>query len=368
MDAAFPDDYRTARARFREAAGRLACEVEEHKIAGYGPHGEALAIDVAILPAGPFRSTLVVSSGIHGVEGYLGSAIQHRLLEGWRAGLPPVRCVLVHALNPYGFAWRRRVDAANVDVNRNLLAEGEHFRGSPMLYAALDRVLNPKHAPRRWKPLVPHLLAALIRNGMPALKQALAAGQYDYPQGLFYGGDRPSPTGMVLANHFERWLGAAKCVMHLDVHTGLGRRGTFKLLIDQPLTAPQGERLREWFGHDAFEAASPAGVAYSARGTLGRWCAARAASRDYVYAAAEFGTYGLVPVLAGLRAENQAHHWCRPDDPVLERSKRRLAELFCPASERWRRYALATGQQLVTRAMHGLSTHEAGPPTISKGR
>ena len=109
-------------------------------------------------------------------------------------------------------------------------------------------------------------------------------------------------------------------------------------------------------------AAAPSGVAYSARGTLGRWCAARAASRDYVYAAAEFGTYGLVAVLAGLRAENQAHHWCRPDDPALERSKRRLVELFCPASERWRSYALAAGQHLVARALHGLSTQGAGVP------
>jgi hypothetical protein len=356
MDARFPDDYRAARARFREAAGRLGCEVEEHAIAGRGPQGEALAIDVAIVPGGSSRSTLIVSSGIHGVEGFLGSAIQHGLLEEWRTGPPSVRCVLVHALNPFGFAWRRRVDEANVDLNRNLLGDGEGFRGSPELYAALDRVLNPKHPPRRWEPLTPHLLAALLRHGMPALKQALAAGQYEYPQGLFYGGNRPSPTSMVLATHFDRWLGASECIMHLDIHTGLGRGGTRKLLIDQPLTSVQSARLRGWFGSDSFEAATSTGVAYSARGTLGRWCAARAASRDYVYAAAEFGTYGLVSVLSGLRVENQAHHWCRPDDPALERSKRRLVELFCPVSDRWRSGALAAGQHLVARALHGLST------------
>jgi hypothetical protein len=267
--------------------------------------------------------------------------------------------VLVHALNPYGFAWRRRVDEANVDLNRNLLGDEEGFRGTPALYAALDRVLNPKHPPQRSAPLTPHLLAALLRHGMPALKQALAAGQYEYPQGLFYGGNRPSPTSAVLAAHFDRWLGGAERVVHLDIHTGLGRRGTFKLLIDQPLSARQGDWLRERFGRDAFEAASPAGVAYSARGTLGHWCAARAAARDCVYAAAEFGTYGLVPVLAGLRAENQAHHWCRPDDPARERSKQRLVELFCPASEAWRSFALAAGQHLVARALDGLPTRSA---------
>ena len=61
-----------------------------------------------------------------------------------------LRCVLLHALNPYGFAWLRRVNEHNVDLNRNFLLPGEAYRGSPAGYAALDPLLNPKSPPARW--------------------------------------------------------------------------------------------------------------------------------------------------------------------------------------------------------------------------
>ncbi len=124
MDSRFPKDYLTARERFRAAAARLGCAVEAHPIGAEGPHGEALTIDVAIVPGANPERALVVSSGIHGVEGFLGSAIQCSLLEEWVDAPPPIRCVLLHALNPFGFAWRRRVNETNVDLNRNLLLGG----------------------------------------------------------------------------------------------------------------------------------------------------------------------------------------------------------------------------------------------------
>ncbi len=344
-----------ARERFRQTAARLGCDVEAHPIAATGPDGEELTIDVAIAPgAGPERA-LVVSSGIHGVEGFLGSAIQSCLLEEWAHAPPPIRCVLLHALNPFGFAWQRRVNEANVDLNRNLLLEGESFSGSPQAYVELDAILNPRRGPSRRNPLALQLLAALLRYGMPALKQALAGGQYVYPQGLFYGGDRPSRTSEILSTHFERWLGSAGQVMHLDFHTGLGNWASFKLLIDQHLNVGQSSRLREWFGSASFEAASAEGVAYSARGTLGQWAVAQNPTRDYIYAAAEFGTYRLARVIAGLRAENQAHHWCKPGDTAIERTKRHLLELFCPRSEQWRSSVLEAGRRIVAQAIGGLS-------------
>jgi len=355
MDSRFPKDYLTARDRFRQAAVRLGCEVEAHPISAQGPHGEALTIDVAIAPGGDQQRALVVSSGMHGVEGFLGSAIQCCLLDDWRDAPPPIRCVLLHALNPFGFAWRRRVNETNVDLNRNLLLMDEPFSGSPGLYAELDGTLNPKRAPSAWDPLAPKLLVALLRHGMPALKQALAAGQYEYPQGLFYGGDRPSQTNEILSAHFNRWLGAGDRVMHLDFHTGLGDWATFKLLVDQRLNTAQNKRLSDWFGSKSFEVASAAGRAYAAGGTLGQWSVARNPARDYVYAAAEFGTYGLARVLAGLRTENQAHHWCNAGDPAVERTRQRLVELFCPRSEQWRSSVLEAGRRIVAQAVGGMS-------------
>lgn len=95
-----------------------------------GPDGDELTIDVArFSPQRPER-LIVLSSGLHGVEGYLGSAVQCAILEeeleGWT---PPDRLavVMIHALNPYGFAFHRRVNENNVDLNRNFLLDGERF-------------------------------------------------------------------------------------------------------------------------------------------------------------------------------------------------------------------------------------------------
>ena len=56
---------------------------------------------------------------------------------------PPLRCVLLHALNPFGFAWRRRVNEDNVDLNRNFLLDDEGYVGCPDGYAHLDPLLLP---------------------------------------------------------------------------------------------------------------------------------------------------------------------------------------------------------------------------------
>lgn len=62
---------------------------------------------------------LVLVSDTHGAEGFAGSACQLRALhEAAWTGLP---VVLVHALNPFGFSHRRRVNEDNIDVNRNFV-------------------------------------------------------------------------------------------------------------------------------------------------------------------------------------------------------------------------------------------------------
>jgi hypothetical protein len=360
----FAPDYAASRQHFREAAAALGLELEAHTIGEYGPDGNDLTIDVAVTPGIAAERTLVISSGLHGVEGFLGAAVQLGLLRAWHArgaSLPRVRCVLLHALNPFGFAWRRRVNETNVDLNRNLLPDGKLYRGSPDGYARLNALLNPRRVPSPTEPVMLKFMLAVARYGMPALKQSIASGQYDYPQGLFYGGDKPSRTHQILAMHFDRWLGNSTRVMHLDFHTGLGAWATCKLLIDTPLSDTHRQQLTRWFGANAFECNHTPHVAYHTRGSFGQWCTARYRDRDYLYTAAEFGTYNPLRVLAGLRAENQAHHWGAPKSTGTEQAKKRLMELFCPQATDWRTSAVERGMQLAQHAIDALLE----PPQLS---
>jgi hypothetical protein len=357
----FSADYFSARERFRRAAARLGWVIETHPISARGPAGQPLSVDIARAGDDQATDTLVVSSGLHGVEGFFGSAIQCALLEQWplHRPLPPgVRVVLLHALNPFGFCWLRRFDEQNVDPNRNFLCGADAYRGSHPAYTELEGWLNPRRRPSGWELPPLKALWAALRLPVPTLRAALAGGQYDYPHGLFYGGARPSTARRLLEAHLERWIGGSSRVLHLDLHTGLGRWATFKLLADDPLGEARTAWLGRCFGPGALEDSDAPGVAYAARGSLGSWCAARFPAVDYTYLCAEFGTYRPLEVLAGLRAENQAHHWGRPGSLRTRRAKGRLRELFCPTSPGWRRQVLRQGLTLLQTARRTLSTVE----------
>ena len=353
----YSSDYFTARRRFRDAASQLGWALEEYPIDAVGPGGETLTIDAAHSDGGDPSRVLVLSSGVHGVEGFFGSAVQLGLLERWAiAGGPEVKCLLLHGLNPYGFAWLRRFDENNVDPNRNFLLPGQSYEGSPPRYQQLDGFMNPQRAPSRWDPFALKALLEIARHGKPALRETIAAGQYDFPQGLFFGGAGPSQMNKILIDNFPRWLNGSSHVVHLDFHTGLGAFGTCKLLLDYPLNQRQRTHLTDWFGADSFEEHDAGGVAYETRGGFGRWAVSQNFVPDCLYACAEYGTYRPARVLAGLRAENQAHHWSAATIDTNHWTKRRLLELFYPASNRWRTNVLEHGIQLVEQAFEGLSS------------
>jgi hypothetical protein len=361
----FAESYAQARATFRNLAGELGWQHEVQPIEGRGPSGEELAIDIAINRQQNdqhARRCLVVSSGLHGVEAFLGSALQCAAMRHWISHphtVPKARCVFLHVLNPYGCAHLRRADENNIDLNRNFLLDGELYRGSPPGYGELDRFLNPKCPPRRWDAFTLQALARIARVGLPALKAAIAGGQFDFPQGLFYGGAHASQTKRIVAGNLPRWLADARHVMHIDLHAGLGKWGSYKLLVDYALTADQRKRLADWFGTAAFEEnpedANGRGVAYATRGGFGQWCMTTQRERDYLFAYAEFGVYNILRTIAGLRAENQAHFWAKADDVRTQRAKLRLKELLCPAAPAWRENAVQQGIELITRAADGLA-------------
>lgn len=352
----FSSDYLTARTRFREAVEHVGWRWEPYGVGSTGPTGEELTIDVASSAQLPTDSLLVISSGLHGVEGFLGSAVQLALLHRWRRdGGPPagLRCIMLHALNPSGFAWSRRFDADNIDLNRNFLLDGVEYRGSSERYARLNGFLNPRWPPSRWDLFFLKGCWILLRYGKPAIKDAIIAGQHDFPTGLFFGGKGPSRAMQILREHMRSWIGHATTVVHLDFHTGLGSWGTYKILTSR-LRPAQREWITRTFGAATHEENDPRGVAYQPRGDLSRWCMAQNFAPTYLFAYAEFGTYTNLRVFAGLRAENQAHHWGRAGEPSTIAAKERLRELFCPASAEWRSQALEQGIDIVDKTVNGI--------------
>ena len=349
----FSESYRVARERFRGAARAAAAALRHHPVAGQGPDGCELAIDVAWVGARNPRRAVVVSSGLHGVEGFFGSAVQlawlHRVREG-AASIPGgTLVVLLHALNPFGFAWRRRTNEDNVDLNRNFLDEGESYAGTPEHYGRVHRLLNPPTPPSRLDPFRLQAVWAVRRHGLPALQNAVATGQYEHPLALFFGGREAAASTRLVRERFWDWTRNAEKVVHLDVHTGLGAYADYRLLIEPPHVSDL-----DWY-RSRFDPVRVAPVGddtpYAARGVMGAWLARHAGSRGYRFACLEFGTYGPVRVLAALRAENRAQHHSTPGAPAYRRAKRELVECFCPASGLWRRKAMDRALEVIGQAV-----------------
>jgi hypothetical protein len=323
---------------------------EKLLVAGPKPSdGSDLSIDVAFAGSEQPSRVLIVTSGLHGVEGFFGSAIQVALLEDVlrRDSVPSgVSIVLVHALNPFGFSSIRRFDDENIDLNRNFLLSGEAFEGCPRRFAELDGLLNPSRPPRRFDLFPIRAALASARIGKEEVGQAVAGGQFDYPLGLFFGGKGPSQTQTLLREHLPRWVGGAERVMHIDFHTGLGRWAEYKLLLVKAMVHRRAQ-LAQVFGADKL-----GGPPHHARGDWITWCCKEVLpDRDYVGLGAEFGTYRVIPVLAALRAENQAHHWGKPQSPSTIRAKARLKEVFAPDDPAWRSSTVAKGVKIVQSAI-----------------
>ena len=348
----FSPSYEVARRRFRDAARAAGATVERHRV-DTGEAGADLTIDVAILGGRDPSWAVVVSSGVHGVEGFFGSAIQLAWLSGHTAAEPQPTdgaVVLIHAVNPSGFARLRRTNEHNVDLNRNFLDAADAYAGAPDGYETLDPFLNPASPP---SPLEPFRLKALWhirRHGLRALKDAVAGGQYRFPRGLFFGGHGPASSTRIVRHHLAGWIRGAPRAVHVDLHSGLGTHGRYRLLLEKAARPPDVAWYRDTFGSEVVEV-SGGGTAYTASGTLGGWSVTHLGDTRYRFVCAEVGTYAILRVLGSLRAENRAHFFGRPSSGAYERAKAELLECFCPRSDRWRELVVERGLAVIDRAV-----------------
>jgi hypothetical protein len=363
---AFPPDYHTSRALFRQAARQAGLHLSEHPL----PHAELdLSIDVATLGDERCAKAVIISSGLHGVEGFVGAAIQHGFLRKELASHPVrnLRLVFIHALNPFGFHSLRRTNEENVDLNRNFLLAGEEYTGSPELYWQIDRLLNLS-GPSQWTDFfLLKVLIGLRRFGNARMRDAIAGGQYDNPHGLFYGGSKLSLTGQYLRDHLREWVGQAQEILHVDIHSGLGSWGRYKLIVDHDWDSPGLSWLAERFGAEYVEPSEPErGISYHKRGGLGPWTQELLRPSRYDLLIAEFGTYPMPLVLAALRAENQWWQRSRHRRARGRLIQALLREAFAPRSQQWRARVLTQGLQLIHRTIEVCLRDEAPQRPVKK--
>jgi hypothetical protein len=224
------------------------------------------------------RKICFVTSGIHGIEGYAGSALQSLLLGQinlLKSILATTDLCFIHAANPWGMHHFERTDQHNIDLNRNCHTDAGRYNQKNTPLTALRALTAPKK-PLRWRsferlPLsrlsfhfdsvrsiqfYTRLVGLFLRKGIKASTLAVVNGQYEYPDEIFYGGkelnahlkslrqilvdnlctnakDRKG-TERDAANHssVNQLNNYEQCTV-IDIHTGLGSKGSLTLLLDE---------------------------------------------------------------------------------------------------------------------------------------
>jgi hypothetical protein len=321
-----------------------------------GPNEENLAIDVAWIGPSDASRLLLSSSGIHGVEGFAGSAIQLSILDSLDSLPDDTAVAIIHIVNPYGMAWLRRVNETNVDLNRNFLLPREEYAGEPDGYARLSPHINQASAPKRKDRFFWRALWYVLRNGFSATKQAFAEGQYSRPECLQYGGSALEKGPELIIEWLEKNLTSVERCLWIDLHTGLGKAGEDTLLVEFEEGDPRLKELSTNFGPRITSLDPKAGVAYAIRGGMQAGVEARFPKIEWTSITQEFGTVSPFKVIKALRAENRWSQWGGADgrEALHHWSRQNLLNTFNLRDVAWRNRLLERGNALFIDAIKHL--------------
>ncbi|MGI0522880.1 DUF2817 domain-containing protein [Rhizobium giardinii] len=358
-------DYNMLRQRFLSAARRANAALFEYKHPLHGPGGENLFTDVAYLGDRNASRKLAILSGTHGVEGQFGSACQAE----WLAANNPMKLpadtaiVFIHLINPWGTAWSRRVNEDNIDLNRNFVDwEGAPPRNDQ--YSKLHEafVCAEWDGPDRDRADQILSQASQAAGGHAGIAAIVEAGQYEFPDGLFYGGDGPVWSNHTLNDILRTFVSDASDVIVFDLHTGAGPYGYPALLS----VAEEDHAGLQWgtsiYGHSlkvamtGHDAKTDTGIAATATGYVSAAVRKALPNSRVLPLVIECGTLDGPAVMDAVKADNWLHLFGNLESPLGQKIKQTLRSAFIPQDPEWQQNCLATSLRYFDRAMAALAS------------
>jgi hypothetical protein len=353
----FAKTYSEARRKFVEASRQSKSKLQSYVLAEHGgPDGEELAMDVARVGPERPRNLLVVVSATHGIEGFCGSGCQVGYFSDQLFEALPTNAgaLLIHALNPYGFAWLRRVNESNVDLNRNFRDFASPLPASPE-YDALHKILVPDdwQGPKRDE-ADRALQSYFAEKGLRGAQAAIQGGQFTHPDGLFYGGNEASWSNRTLHKILRDHVSSdITNVAVLDLHTGLGPSG-----YGEPIhlgTSQSFERAKAWFGDGVKNPAMGNSISAMVTGSLAQAITDALPNSQVMYLALEYGTIAAQDVLTALRADNWLHAVAKGQSALACSIKQEMRAAFYVDTPYWKAAVYGRFADFVLRASRGLA-------------
>ncbi|EJM10994.1 Protein of unknown function (DUF2817) [Pseudomonas sp. GM21] len=345
----FSQTYAESRKKFLTAAQSRGLAVESYELDLEGAEGEALATDVVV--DGPLDASrmLIVISGVHGVEGFTGSAVQTGLL-GLNLSKPDDTSVLyVHAINPFGFSHLRRVTQENVDLNRNFINFNSDLPQNPGYEQIHDALL-----PQQWPPESDKVLEEYrLLHGDKALQQAMSIGQYKSENGMWFGGKAPTWSNDTIRKILRKYTANIKVLASIDVHTGLGPYGYGEKIFagfDNGIF----NLAQEWWG-ELTNVHTGTSTSVPMSGPIQTAIIQECENAKHIGICLEYGTYPLERVITALRADHWAYRYDMRMTAQGLAITSHLKETFYPDEPEWQMKVWEQAEQAVVQALKGLA-------------
>ena len=345
---------------YDEVRTHLQNKVQELKELGYNPTLEShainaddgLYIDTIYVPSkGEQTNLIVLTTGVHGIEGYIGSVMLdvfwdevYTTLDQSNTGV-----LVVANVNPYGMKYHRRYNENNVDLNRNFILDwSTHDMAVNKDYPKCDEFLGPESTIGNifWHEVgfLGSLAGQVITNGADTISNALLGGQYEYAEGVYYGGNGDEASTTFLKNVFKETLeGEYENIVHIDIHSGYGPRYNMVIFNSVFDTMTEAE-TKEMFGYDNIIAIDSEDFYPTTGDTTDYYYRLREymkSDKALFSTCFEFGTIGdsFLDSIISMKytIEENQNHWNPSSDSITNKViKERYQELFYPTEKEWR--------------------------------
>lgn len=271
--------------------------------------------------------------------------------------LPHDTCIVfLHALNPHGFAWLRRVNECNIDLNRNFV---DFSKALP---------INKHYETLRPTMIVKNLDVETVRiagremvsfgkaNGFDTLQEGLTKGQYVDPEGLYYGGTEPSWSNRLLREVLQSRVKGAQRAIQIDFHTGLGPYGYGEIISEYEAHDPAFKRARGWLGEEVTSTRVGDSSSAPLTGTTDHAFHQELGDVEGISVALEFGTISSDDVFNATRADNWLHLNGNLSSPQGEKVKSEIRAAFYADEDPWKEKVWARGEEIILRSIRALKT------------
>ena len=362
VETSFSGSYKEAQYKFLNTAKLNNFKINRYKNPNLGALKEELSCDTAWLGPIDAKQVLVTISGTHGVEGFCGSGCQIDWM-GSKTGQSmaiDTAILFIHAINPYGFSWCRRVTEEGCDLNRNFI----DFSVPLPVNLGHDELVNcfvPSSLDQETMDQAESQIKAFrTLYGEQEFQKARKSGQYKHSHSMFFGGFGPTWSRKTLETIIDDYkLTDRDFVSVIDFHTGLGPFG-----YGEPISG----HLPQTTGCDWVTRVYGESVGVPELGTSSS-IPLNGTSRDlwnrklydrYAYIALEYGTYSQERSRAALREDHWLHNkgtvcW---DAPETQKIKQQIKTHYHPGSSDWLEMVLFRSRQILRQANEALNSEK----------